>query len=254
MHDMEIVPVPILSDNYLWVIISSDRKEVIAVDPGEYQPLRAFLESKQLTLSAVLITHHHHDHIGGLDELLHHHQVPVYGPSHLAQVTHKISELEPIVLGNLSFQVLYIPGHTLDHVAYLLADHLFCGDTLFSAGCGRVFEGTFSQMYESLQKISALSDNTKIYCAHEYTLANLKFARTVEPNNSDIAEKIKQTIQLRESNHPTLPSVLHEEKLMNPFLRCHIPEVIHQVEQHSGLELSQAVDVFEQLRRWKDTF
>ena len=255
---MEIRYLPIFKDNYIWLILDATQTQVIVVDPGEASSLLDFLKKHRLQLAAILITHHHHDHTHGISELTRHYSVPVYGPNKVLVpgITHVVQEHDRLVFSCFEspFSVLATPGHTLDHIAYLVSDMLFCGDTLFSAGCGRIFEGTVEQMADSLQKIAALPDETKLYCAHEYTMQNLQFAQVVEPHNQVIQDKMKEVRALRKANQPTLPSCIRDEKAMNPFLRCHIPAIIENVEHNVGFKLSNAIDVFKYLREWKNNF
>lgn len=250
--------IPIFNDNYIWLIINSIGKKAIAIDPGDAEPLRHYLQSNQLDLGAILITHHHPDHTQGVFALKREFNMPIYGPKNeqITGLTHKVEEGDYIHVPSfdMAFNVLNIPGHTLDHIAYTLPGLLFCGDTLFSAGCGRLFEGTPQQMYHSLQKLAALPDKTKVFCAHEYTLQNLNFAQVVEPNNQWIQTKINQVIALRQDNRSTLPSSINEEKKINPFLRCEVKEVIESVENWVGFTLEDPVQVFKYLREWKDVF
>ena len=251
-----IKPIPILSDNYVWVMVNTLQRCALVVDPGDARPVIDYLSHHDLTLSAVFITHHHGDHTQGLFDLLEHHAVPVFGSTRkIRHITHQVSAPQTIFLESFPvFQILDIPGHTLDHIAYYSEEILFCGDTLFSGGCGRIFEGTPKQMYASLQKIAALPDDTLIYCAHEYTLKNLLFARLVEPGNTTIQQRLEHVRLLIQKNKPSLPSCLIDEKEINPFLRCTSPEVIQQVEHHAGRHLSNAIEVFTELRAWKNNF
>lgn len=249
---------PILENNYIWLIINSARDTVIAVDPGDAEPLIDFLNAHHMTLGAVLITHHHRDHTNGIQALKKHTHFAVYGPinERIEGVTEYVEEgscIQPPFL-NASLSVIDIPGHTLGHVAYYVPGFLFCGDTLFSAGCGRLFEGTAVQMYHSLQKITGFPDDTKLYCSHEYTLQNLKFAQQVEPHNLDIQEKIHRVLALRQANIPSLPARLGEEKKINPFLRCHVSEVVLSAEKRASAKLNSPIEVFKTLRKWKDEF
>ena len=258
MNDIKIYQVNALTDNYIWIIVNTRQQSALIVDPGDATPALAFLKQYQLELKGILITHHHWDHVNGVGDILQHYPVPVLGGSlsQLPLLTHKFKDGEVISVDACfpQYQVLAIPGHTLDHIAYYADNSLFCGDTLFGAGCGRLFEGTAEQMYASLQKITSLPEQTEIYCAHEYTLNNLVFAETVEPDNQNIKQRIEKTKTLRKNNLPSLPSLLLEEKQSNPFLRCEIPAVIQQTERHSQRSLKQPVDVFTALRQWKDHF
>ncbi len=255
---ISIFPIHALKDNYIWIIINSSNQTAIIVDPGEAQPVIDFLQSKAIKPIAILITHHHWDHTNGILELAKtYRHIPVYGPDEaIAGLTHKVKEDEQIFIDLFPFalRVLNIPGHTLGHVAYYGKDILFCGDTLFAAGCGRVFEGTTEQMYASLNKIKSLPDNTKMYCAHEYTLHNLRFAATVEPTNETIYSRIQEVSKLRDQDLPSLPSLLSEEKLTNPFLRCDSLEIIANAEKHAGRKLNSPIEVFGVIRKWKDGF
>lgn len=256
--DITISAIAALTDNYIWSIGNFKARCALIVDPGEAQPVIAYLEHHQLSLSGILITHHHGDHVNGVADLLKYTAVPVYGPMQspflgLTQCVHAqqsgfISQHFP------DYAVLAIPGHTLDHIAYYADNHLFCGDTLFAGGCGRVFEGTAEQLYASLQKIAALPDSTQLYCAHEYTLNNLRFAARVEPSNQALLQRIERVQSAREQGIPSVPSRLFEEKQTNPFLRCDKPEIIHQVEQFMSQTLQSPMAVFAALRTWKNKF
>lgn len=195
VQSMNIRSIPIFEDNYIWLIVDSNTKKVIAVDPGDADPLLYFLKENELDLDAILITHHHFDHTHGIARLKRDYNVAVYGPHNpkIIGLTHHVQAGDEIYRPslNMTFGVLNIPGHTLDHIAYTMPGAVFCGDTLFSAGCGRLFEGTPAQMYRSLQQLASLPDETKVYCTHEYTLQNLQFAQTVEPNNQAIQKKIE---------------------------------------------------------------
>jgi len=253
----EIMPIPVLKDNYVWVI-KNQKREVVIIDPGEAAPVLKFLQEWDLNLLAILITHHHWDHVGGIEEIIEQYKVPVYGSmiEDIPQKTHPVTDLEKFNVESFAFAVLEIPGHTLGHVAYYFksAKALFTGDTLFCAGCGRVFEGTMQQMYSSLMKIAALPNDTRIYCGHEYTLNNLRFAELVEPDNKEIQQRMHKVKMLRDKNIPTVPSLLSDEKKTNPFLCCHLQAIISSVEKYSNRSLTNSVEVFEQLRKWKDQF
>jgi hydroxyacylglutathione hydrolase len=254
-HNLQIIPIPAFKDNYIWLMHNGSQGAV--VDPGDAAPVIAALNHLKLTLTAILITHHHHDHIDGVAELLEAFpQVIVYAPA-LEQYTFKhiaITEQNIVHLNGLDvkFAILDVPGHTLGHIAYYSAQHevLFCGDTLFGAGCGRLFEGTPAQMYDSLQKLAALPSATKVYCTHEYTMHNINFALTFEPSNQRLIERHKNTLKLRESNISSLPSTIELELATNPFLRCTIQEI------QSNIELTNAsgIETFSKLRELRNHY
>ena len=256
---MHIRPIPAFKDNYIWVI--HDERNAVIVDPGIAFPVIEYLQLKRLQLSAILITHHHSDHTGGNAELLRLRNVPIYGPKNEATATinHPVSEGDEVNLQELklSLKVLNIPGHTQGHIAYYgskPASMVFCGDTLFSCGCGRIFEGTPQQMYESLQKLSHLPNNTSIYCAHEYTLDNICFAKVVDPKNPSLIKLESTAKKLRHQNIPTIPTTLSLEKVVNPFLRCDQQEIINSTQNYAMKLLSDPLDVFTVLREWKNLF
>ncbi|MFC6635408.1 hydroxyacylglutathione hydrolase [Microbulbifer taiwanensis] len=259
---LTISPIPAFSDNYIWHLQQGGDHWV--VDPGDARPVFDALDDKPL--SGILITHHHPDHTGGIAELHRHYGCPVYGPGSIEGVTEPLANGDQREILGQPMQVMDVPGHTLDHLALLIEEpgsngtpqlHLFCGDTLFAAGCGRLFEGTPVQMYQSLSKLAALPPETRVYCAHEYTLANLHFAEAVEPGNAAIRNRIAESEKLRADDRATLPSTIGEELATNPFLRCHIPGVARRAANHGangGTEDSDEVEVFARLRRWKDKF
>lgn len=252
--------VPALRDNYIWILHRDGQNAVVAVDPGEAAPLKNFLERESLTLSAILITHHHWDHTGGVESLVEKFAVPVYAPAHerspISCVTHPLEDGDRFHLDepDLSFEVIGIPGHTLGHIAYHGEGSVFCGDTLFSAGCGKVFEGTADQMYASLQKLAALPEDTRVYCGHEYTAKNLAFAQAVEPGNEAVREQLREARDRQQHGTPTLPSNIGKELLINPFLRCEKPSVAQAASAHAGQPLQDPVHVFGAVRAWKDNF
>ena len=223
---MKIQYIAIFDDNYIWLLVDEESQTAVAVDPGDSAPLLDYLSAHNLTLTDILITHHHADHIGGVLDLKQHFQLEVYGPKleNIQVVTKELVEGDIVTIETmgLSFAVIEIPGHTLGHIAYYNQEHaiLFCGDTLFSAGCGRIFEGTPAQMYASLQKLQNLPIDTAVYCTHEYTLANLKFAESVEPGNPAILNRVAEVTKLREQGLASLPSTIDAEQQFNPFLRC----------------------------------
>ncbi len=251
---LSINRIPALNDNYIWVI-HNNSKHCVIVDPGDATPVIEFLNSHQFILDAILITHHHYDHIKGVAELVRQYpEINVVGPENepIPTVTHPVGDGDFIELFDERFMVLGVEGHTNGHIAYIGDGKLFCGDTLFSAGCGRLFEGTAEQMYHSLQKLAALPDETEVYCAHEYTAANLAFALAVEPNNDYLQQYREKVLQLRARGQATLPSTLHREKLINPFLRTNEPSVRRSVANKAINDSN--VEIFAALRRWKDEF
>jgi hydroxyacylglutathione hydrolase len=250
--------IPILEDNYVWLLQASHSQSVIVIDPGDEKPILAYIKAHNLIPVALLITHHDYDHVEGIKPFLNYYDVPVYGPANelIPAMTHPLSATENISV-HADFppvRVLDVPGHSRGHIAYLISDCLFCGDTLFAAGCGRLRGGTHAQLLSSLQQISQLPPITQIYCSHEYTEANLVFAQAVEPNNLDIRTRRKEAAALRRANKPTLPSNLALELKTNPFLRCDKSTVVDGVEQHISQRLSDELAVFTALRLWKDAF
>lgn len=256
MSDMEIVAVSALRDNYIWAVVHDAR--CVLVDPGEAAPALQFLQARRLRLEAILLTHRHADHQGGVGELLALHGVPVFGPASTAMplVTHPVADGASINISGFGqpVQALGVPGHTEEHLAYLWQKHLFCGDTLFGAGCGRLLGGSAKQLFASLQRLADLPTDTQVYCAHEYTLSNLAFAQAVEPDNPALAARLENCRRLRSNGAPTLPSNLLEELATNPFLRCEIPAVRNAAQISSGLLLDTPLAVFTALRTWKDHF
>lgn len=258
---LNILPVRAFSDNYIWLVRAPDGgPQVVAVDPGDPAPVIAALESHGLTLAGILATHHHWDHTNGIVPLLEHYDVPVFAPADekapvagCSDAVRRGDRAQFADLG-LEFQVLDIPGHTAGHVAFYGHGAVFCGDTLFSAGCGRLFEGTPAQMLKSLSTLAALPGGTQVYCGHEYTQANLQFAAAVEPGNSAIDAHREHVAGLRSANRPSLPSSMALEMQINPFLRCHKPDVRRAAEAHAGEPLADDIAVFAAIRRWKDHF
>ena len=253
---MRIHAVPAFSDNYLWLI--EDGGKAAAVDPGDAQPIEAALAERGLVLTAILATNHHGDHVGGIEALVSHWKCPVFGPAgeSIPRITQKLVEGDAIEVPGIgaAFSVLDVPGHTAGHIAYVGDGVAFVGDTLFACGCGRLFEGTPEQMARSLRKLATLPAQTRAYCAHEYTMANIKFAEAVEPGNARLAARKAIDAAKRARGEPTVPTTLGEELATNPFLRCTEPEVIASAERHSGRKLGDAVAVFAEIREWKNTF
>lgn len=258
---INVINVPAFRDNYLWLFHSPGDSRAYVVDPGDARPIEAALSEHGLSLAGILVTHHHPDHIGGIDQLLENRTVPVYGPAggSVPQVTQPLGDGDSVTLNNaFTFKVLTVPGHTLDHIAYYCEQTdpptLFCGDTLFAGGCGRLFEGTPEQMYESLGKLSRLPESTRVYCAHEYTLANLAFAKAVESGNQALSNRIKSEQSKRDRQEATVPSTIALEKSTNPFLRCDQDSVKTAAEIHSNQALETPQEVLAAVREWKDNF
>jgi hydroxyacylglutathione hydrolase len=266
---LSVLTVPAFKDNYLWLI--HDGEHAAVVDPGDAGPILEALRANGLRLTAILLTHHHADHTGGVADLLAHSSVPVFGPRNdgIAAVTHPLGEGDRITVPGLELElsVLDVPGHTRGHIAYVRADGddgdaighdthwLFCGDTLFGAGCGRLFEGTPAQMMDSLAKLAALPDDTLVYCAHEYTLSNLRFAETVEPGNQAVQLRLVADSEKRGTHLPTIPSTIAIEKATNPFLRVRAPGVVDSLVAAGKLAANaDPVNAFAALREWKNVF
>ena len=251
----DITAIPAFSDNYIWAI-HNDRHAVV-VDPGEAPPVLAFLAAHKLELTAILCTHRHQDHIGGIENLRGVYNVPVYGHRHPdnPHISEDLREGDKVSLAEfgLVFNILGIPGHLDDHIAFVTPDILFCGDVLFGAGCGRNKEGTLAQLHHSLQRLSQLPAYTRVYCAHKYTAANIRFALACEPGNAALQQRAQDIQRLRTSNLPTLPSTIRLEQQTNPFLRCASPEIIRTLQQRGLIDTSELA-VFTALREWRDHF
>jgi len=258
---MDLIALPAFADNLIWML--HDGRNAIVVDPGSAAPVSDALRDRGLRLAAILVTHHHPDHVGGLQALAPLLHGPVYGPAHEAMPVpvEKVSQGMGFELLGARVDVLDVPGHTAGHVAYVLtetrepghAPWLFCGDTLFSGGCGRLFEGTPAQMHHSLAQLAALPGEARVCCAHEYTLSNLRFARTVEPRNTALAEYETRCKALRAEGAWTLPSTIATERAINPFLRVREPDVVASALDH-GAASADPTDVLAALREWKNTF
>ena len=261
MNKVKVTYISAFEDNYIWFIHGLPekhaQKQIIIVDPGDETPVIEAIEASNYTPKAIFITHHHADHTAGISALVKKYQLPVYGPAleNIPEITHPLKEADTISFTSmgLAFKILDVPGHTRGHIAYSGHELLFIGDTLFAGGCGRLFEGTAEQMHHSLSKLLKLDDATTVYCAHEYTLDNLKFAQIVEPNNSLLQERIIQTQKLRNDLLPTVPSSLKLEKQTNPFLRFDVEAVKSAAEGFAHQPLNSPAEVFKTVRYWKDT-
>jgi hydroxyacylglutathione hydrolase len=256
---LQVTPVRAFADNYIWLIHAPhDASKVVVVDPGDAKPVERTLAEQNLQLAAVLITHHHADHVGGVADLLQGRNVPVFGPAreNTPGDPKKLREGDEVFLPDLglTFSVLDIPGHTAGHIAYVGHGALFCGDTLFSAGCGRLFEGTAEQMTDSLAKLAALPPDTLAYCGHEYTLNNLKFEMAVEPDNRDAAAYLDECREKRARYEATVPSSIRRERNVNPFLRCDLQTVKQAAEARARRGLQNQSEIFAVIRQWKDGF
>ena len=257
-QSLQVTAIPAFNDNYLWLI--HDQEYAAIVDPGDSAVVEAALVRLQLRLATILLTHHHADHAGGVTELLSHWPVPVYGPAgeRIPGVTHPLRENDQVRLSSplLQLSVLDVPGHTAGHIAYVAQKEgwLFCGDTLFAGGCGRLFEGTAQQMTQSLAKLTALPDETKVYCAHEYTVSNLRFAVAAEPHNPYTAKRLADAQELRHRGLATVPSTIGEEKRTNPFLRYREKPIADLLKASGRLQKDDPIAIFSALREWKNVF
>jgi len=248
--------IPAFEDNYFWLVHDADSTDAWVVDPGAAEPVEKSLAALGLRLTGILVTHHHADHTGGVSQLAERHAARVVGPAseRIPQIQQTLSDGDEVEIAGARFRVIAVPGHTLDHIAYHCATDavLFCGDTLFAGGCGRMFEGTPAQMQASLARLADLPADTRVYCAHEYTLGNLAFARRVEPENDDLARREADARATRARGEPTVPSTIGLELATNPFLRTGHTRVIAAAARHKGAPVSKAADVFAAIRRWKD--
>lgn len=255
---MKIHQIPMLRDNYAYLLVCEKSRAAAIVDPSEADPALQRIEQEQVQLAAILNTHHHRDHTGGNEGILARHKVDVYGhrsdEARIHGLTCGIDEADDVQIGEMKGKVFFVPGHTTGHVAYLFENNLFCGDTLFTAGCGRLFEGSPEQMHGSLKKLMDLADHTKVYCGHEYTESNLRFAMSVEPKNPKLASRFERVQGLRSRGAPTVPSTMEEEKQTNPFLRWDSKEIhasLKAADPHARLD---PVAVFAAVRKMKDSF
>ena len=253
---VKIESIEAFTDNYIWLVTTNEGS--IVIDPGESSNVINYLDNNQLDLKAIFITHHHFDHTGGINEITSYYPVNVFGPiNNVETINKRLKDGDRVSIIGIDFKIIEIPGHTLDHIAYFSENNgnpiLFCGDTLFAAGCGRVFEGTFEQMYESIIKLKNLPINTKIYCGHEYTLSNLEFAKEAEPFNQDTLSRYNNVLKLREKGTPSIPSLLSTELKTNPFLRCDNKEVQENISTKFKTT-KESKEIFKALRLWKDNF
>ncbi|HXW64435.1 MAG TPA: hydroxyacylglutathione hydrolase [Burkholderiaceae bacterium] len=254
--EVQITPVAAFHDNYIWLLERGNH--AVVVDPGDAEPVLRILAQGPRKLEAILLTHHHPDHVGGVADLVAAYRPKVFGPatSPFAGIDVRLREGDRVHVLGVEFSVLEVPGHTLDHIAYWCSEleALFCGDTLFACGCGRLFEGTAAQMFNSLNKITQLPDSTRIYCAHEYTSANIRFALSVEPANEDLVQRGAACASARSRGEPTVPSTLRLEKATNPFLRCAQDGVREALVRHRPGTAGDGAALFAALRAWKDVF
>ncbi len=255
---MRILQIPLLRDNYGYLIVCDKTNQAAVVDPSEAEPVLRRAQQEKVRLTAILNTHHHRDHTGGNEGLLQNAALEVYGhridKERIPGLTHPVDEGAEVIVGALKARVLFIPGHTKGHVAYVFDHSLFCGDTLFVAGCGRLFEGTAEQMVDSLNKLQRLSPDTLVYCGHEYTEKNLQFAMTLEPANQKLAAKLQTVRSLRAKGISTVPSTMAEEKQTNPFLRCDSKEIRENLRKQFTELSSDPVSIFSRIRQLKDKF
>ncbi|MDA9621792.1 hydroxyacylglutathione hydrolase [Gammaproteobacteria bacterium] len=253
---INIEPIKAFNDNYIWLATTNEGS--IVIDPGEAHKTIKYLKENDLNLDSILITHHHFDHTGGIEDMLKFRNVDVYGPvNNIPSINKQLRDGDLFSVIGIDFKIIEIPGHTLDHIAFFSENNgnpvLFCGDTLFSSGCGRVFEGTFEQMHKSILKLKSLPANTKIYSGHEYTQSNLKFAMEVEPLNQKLISRYNDVQDLLNKGIPTLPTTLELELEVNPFLRCHTREVQNSVVKQFNTS-NHEDEIFKALRQWKDNF
>jgi hydroxyacylglutathione hydrolase len=252
----EVIALRAFADNYIWTL--RDAGSAAVVDPGDARPVLEYLEAQKLELVAILNTHHHADHVGGNAGLLGRWEAPVYGPhdERIREVTHRLKDGARFTLPHfgIDFEVLEIPGHTRSHIAFHGGGMLFCGDTLFAAGCGRLFEGTPQQMHDSLSRLMRLPDGTRVYCGHEYTLSNIRFAKAADPGNAVLTELEQRAKAQRDRGLPTLPSTIGQEKATNPFVRVGEPAVIASASRYAGKALEDPVSVLGAIREWKNAF
>ena len=253
---LSVKPIKAFTDNYIWLVSTNEGS--IVIDPGESKSIQKLIDNKTIDLKGILITHHHYDHTNGLSELVKKNELEVYGPvNNIDGINHRLNDKDKISIIGIDFDIIYIPGHTLDHIGFYSANAnnpiLFCGDTLFAGGCGRIFEGTYEQMFHALKKITKLPTNTNIYCGHEYTLSNLKFALEADDSNKELIEEFKKVENKINSNIPSLPTTLDKELKVNPFLRCDNINIQNKIIEKFKVSNNE-LEVFTALRKWKDNF
>ena len=256
---IKVHPIPIFRDNYVWVIHNSENHEAYVVDPGDADPVLEYLSTEKFVLCGIIVTHSHWDHVSGIEKIIKKYRVPVYGNKSINLVTSSVKNGDIFDLWQgISANVIETPGHLSDHLSYFIDDKktksLFCGDTLFSSGCGRIFDGDHLTLKTSIDTLSKLPASTSVYCTHEYTMSNLEFAHRLEPSNKHILERIDQVKKLRQQNLPSLPSTIELEHQVNPFLRRHSPELQTHLKEKCNCDLSDDLSIFTELRRWKDSF
>jgi hydroxyacylglutathione hydrolase len=260
-----VEPIRAFQDNYIWLLTRPGSSRAAVVDPGDAEPVLEMLSARDLVLESILLTHHHRDHTGGIPELLERFPALVYGPAsgRTPSIQERLSEGDQVRILDCQFRILEVPGHTLDHIAWFAASQpeagvakplLFCGDTLFAGGCGRLFEGTAEIMHASLAKLARLPGETLVYCAHEYTLSNLRFALAADAGNRDLQQRFERDLDTFSREGITLPSTIVTELRTNPFLRCHTEGLRRNAEEFASAPLSSEVEVFAAVRRWKDDF
>ena len=253
---LSVEPIKAFTDNYIWLVSTNEGS--IVIDPGESKNIQKLIDNKTIDFKGILITHHHYDHTNGLSELVKKNELEVYGPvNNIDGINHRLNDKDKISIIGIDFNVMSIPGHTLDHIGFYSANAnnpiLFCGDTLFAGGCGKIFEGTYEQMFNALKKITKLPINTNIYCGHEYTLSNLKFALEADDTNKELIEEFKKVENKINSNIPSLPTTLDKELKVNPFLRCDNINIQNKIIEKFKVSNNE-LEVFTALRKWKDNF
>jgi hydroxyacylglutathione hydrolase len=253
---LSIEPIKAFEDNYIWLLTTNEGS--IVIDPGESSKIKSLIDNNEIDLKGILITHHHYDHTNGLNDLSDNGMLDIYGPeNNIVEINKRVKDSDRISIIGLDFEIIEVPGHTLDHIAFYSFNEnmpiLFCGDTLFSGGCGRVFEGTHKQMYDSLNKLASLPKHTKVYCGHEYTLSNLKFAIEVDTENKDLLDEYNHVKKLNISKNPSLPSTLDKELKINPFLRCNNMSIRNKINKEFNVS-GDDFEIFTALREWKDNY